>query len=276
MDSSFRPAVVAWEKAQSGSDTNKRFAAASLVESFGWISIGVQAAAFPADLAREIVTSSLEVLLEANELAEQEALFQSGVTVQNRRLFESKDMFPRPFCDRYSSEFSNLPEAPTLFSLWCSESLAFAQADGGLAETLNFAYDEEWRIALGRLKDEYFSPEIDLTSEPSLFEGYLRSLLHMNRVAQLMGVEGTPTAGWPARAVMRVEVTNIHGWRLNLQSNVFAPRFDAVTEVVESRLRVEAQADGIKLREGGFVDGVRNLRRRYGESLGHLSRTASG
>jgi len=213
--------------------------------------------------------------MAANKLADRQALFQSGVTGQNQRLLASKEMFPSQFRDRYPSKFAEFPEVPILFSLGCSESLAFAQSDGGFAETLNFAIENDWDVVLGRLKDEPFSYEVATNSEPSLFEGYMRALLHMNRVADLMGGEGARTASWPARAVMRVEVGNIHGWRLNFQSNVFGPRFDAVTEAVESRLRAEATADAVELRKGGFVGGVRDLRQRYGEALGYVSITTS-
>ena len=271
----FRPAAAAWEKAQSTSEAKQQYAAASLIESYGWISIGVQVTAFPVDLAREVVTPHVEVIAAANDLAARESLFQSGLTGQNRRLLKSKEAFPPSFRDIHPSEFAELPEAPTLFSQWCLESLAFAQSDGGFAETLNFAFDQDWDVALRRLKDEPFSYEVAPDSEPSLFEGYLRALLHMNRIADLMGVEGARTASWPARALMRVAVAEIHGWRLNLTRSLFNTRFDAVTEAVEARLRAEAIADAVELEKDGFIGGVRDLRIRYGEALGYLSRAAS-
>jgi hypothetical protein len=85
----FRPAADAWERAQSSSEAKQRYAAASLIESYSWISIGVQVTAFPADLAREVVTPRAEGIAAANELAERESLFQIGVTGQNRRILKS-------------------------------------------------------------------------------------------------------------------------------------------------------------------------------------------
>jgi hypothetical protein len=271
----FQPTAVAWKGAQSSSEAKQRFAAASLIESYGWISIGVQVTAFPADLASEVVTPHVEVIAAANELAARESLFQFGVTGQNRRLLKSKEIFPKSFQEIYPREYVEFPEAPNLFSQWCLESLAFAQSDGGFVESLNFALDQEWNLVLERLKHEPFSSEVTTNSEPSLFEGYLRALLHMNRMADLLDVKGTRTASWPARALMRVAVGDIHGWRLSSTRPLFGTRFDAVTEAVEARLRAEAAADAVKLEMNGFVRGVRNLRIRYGEALGYLSMEAS-
>ena len=68
----------------------------------------------------------------------------------------------------------------------------------------------------------------------------------------------TRTAGWPARAVMRIAVADIHKWRLNLWGDVSASRFDAVTKVVESRLRTEAGADKIRLPKNGLLMATTN------------------
>lgn len=231
----------------------------------------MQSEAFPADLAREVVAKNIEAIRAANDLTEREGLLQSGLTAGNQRLLETKEMFPEPFRKRYANEFSQLQEAATLFSVWCAESQAFAESDGKFVETLNFAYDADWDLAIGRLRDEYFQPAVGIDSDASLFEGYLRSLDHLNRIVDLMTVEGTRPAGWPARATMRVEVANIHSWRLNFQNDRFVTRFDKVTEVVESRLRREALADKVHLQPGGFVDGVGNLVHRHRQSLGYLS-----
>ncbi|HYI97639.1 MAG TPA: hypothetical protein VEX68_29135 [Bryobacteraceae bacterium] len=271
----FRPAVAGWEKAQSSSEAKQRFAAASLIESYGWIIVGVQVTAFPADLARQVMIPHVQSIAAANVLAERESLFQSGLTAQNRVQLRSEETFPPSFAAIYPSEFAEFPEAPSLFSQWCLESLAFAQSDGGFAETLNFALDQEWEVVLGRLRDEPFLLEVATDSERSLFEGYLRALLHMNRMADLMGVDGARTASWPARALMRVSVGDIHGWRLNLTSGLFETRFDSVTEAVEARLRAEATADAVELEKNGFIRGVRELRLRYAEALGYLSIEAS-
>ena len=73
-----------------------------------------------------------------------------------------------------------------------------------------FADPKEWDVASGELRDEPFDPDGKKYAKLSLFEGYLRALQHLDRMADLLDVEGTASEKWPARAIMRIEVGSIH------------------------------------------------------------------
>src|ERR1700751_2108533 len=110
VDSAFRPAERAWLEARNGQTGHKKFAALSLIETYGWVLLGVRADAFSRDLGSQLLRASSDSILEANEFAEKERL-ADGVTPENRRLIRSGVFFPQSFRDTYKSEFLNLPEA---------------------------------------------------------------------------------------------------------------------------------------------------------------------
>ncbi len=274
-ESVFQPAVDAWSN-RTESKKNDRFLAATLLEAYGWINLGVRADAFDSGCAHVLVEPHLNPLREANDVAIRESLFNEGMTSENRRAFSSKKIFGAPFSQDYPNEFAELPEASNLFSTWCGEARSYMFSASDFVETLNFARLQDWDVALGLIKDDTFRSEADAHSPPSLTEQYFRSLQHLDRMAELLSVAGTSTSQWPARAVMRIELATIHVWRINFQNNVFRPRFDAVTAAVEQRLRAEAAREGIALTGSGFVRAVGELRTRFNAALKHLEMTASG
>lgn len=275
LDLELYPAQKTWEEVRLGPIRARRLPALVLVETFGWIRLGVQSETFPEDLTRDLLDKSWDLIREANEFTEKEKLLAESVIGENRRLIEKKS-FPRPFRGAYKSDFSELPEAPIIFSLWSGEARSFSRFRSGIVfvDTLNYANEKEWDEAVARLIDENFDPN-PKDSKVSLFEGYLRALQHLDRIADLLHVEEIAPEKWPALAIMRIEMGSIHGWRLNFQSSVFEPRFRQVTEVVEERLRREAIATGSKPERGGFVEGVRDLTRRYLSAFGPLPASAT-
>lgn len=272
VDEVLGPAQVAWENARSGPDIDRQFASLALIEAYGWLRIGVQVGKFPTDLASELLKPRLDALLQANERAEKQSLLEAGATGEIRRLLTSEAYFPPSFAERFPREFQHLPEAATLFSLWSTEARAFAESRSGtkLVKALNFANRQDWETALAELKDERFVPEESKVPDASLFEGYLRSLQHVHRIAEFLTVEGVAAEQWSALAIMRVEVAGIHSWRIQFRIGLSGPRFDELTAVVASRLTRELAADGIEQSPRGFVDGVKELRSRYIAVLGYL------
>jgi hypothetical protein len=281
VDSAFRPAERAWLEARdertmfvdpvfrriekrSELASRKKFAALSLIEAYGWVLLGVRADAFPRELGSQLLRDSSNSILEANEFAKKERLGDE-ITPENLRLLNSEVSFPPSFRDTHKPEFLNLPEAPTIFSLWAGEFKSFSRSTSAstFVQMTNFANEHEWPLISAQLADDPFDPEGTQYTQTSLFEGYLRVLQHLDRIADLLDVEGTAEQKWPARAIMRMEVGSIHRWQLNFRSNTFEPRFWQVTEIFETRLRQEAAALGTKLEDRLFDTGVRDLVRRY-------------
>jgi hypothetical protein len=270
------PAQVAWENARSGPDVDQQFASLALIEAYGWLRIGVQAGGFPRDIASELLKPRLDALLEASVVAEKKSLLEEGRTGEIRRLLTAEAKFPPSFAELFPTEFQHLPEAATVFSLWSTEARAFTESRSGtkLVKTLSFAHIRDWKMALTELKEEPFVSDESTVPDASLFEGYLRLLQHIDRVADLFTVEGIAPEQRPARAIMRIQVAGIHSWRFNFRFGLAGTRFDELTAVVADRLTAEAAAGGIRLSPQGFIDGVRKLGDRYVSVSSYLARQA--
>ena len=279
VDGVLSPAHEAWKGAQSGKEIDRQFASIAFVEAYGWLRIGVQVGKFPRALANELLPPRLESLQQATEMAQKQSLLDSDVIAESVRLLEAKDHFSPPFGERFRREFQHLPEAPTLFSLWSTEARAFSDSLSGtvFVKTLTFAKDLNWEKVVTESRHEQFASEAkEDAPDASFVEGYLRTLQHLHRIADLLTVEGVETEQWPARAILRVEVARIHSWRLSFRAGLFGPRFDTVTVIVADRLSAEAAADGLILRREDFIKGVAQLKRRYLAVLGYLSEVQSG
>lgn len=277
VDGVFCPANEEWKRAQSGKEIDQQFASVAFLEAYGWLRIGVQVGRFPRELANELLTPSVESLQQATEMAGTQSLLESGLIAESVRLLKANDHFPPSFAERFQREFQHLPEAATLFSLWSTEARAFSESMSGtkLVKTLTFANDQNWQIAVTELRNEQFlSDAKEDAPDASFFEGYLRALQHLHRIADLLTVEGVETEQWPARAIMRVEVAGIHSWRLSFRAGLFGPRFDTVTDAVAERLSAEAAAEGTILGREDFIEAVAQLKRRYTAVLGYLVRGA--
>jgi hypothetical protein len=272
LETFFNPARESWEKSQRQSKEEHSFAALAFVEAYGWIRVGVQANAFPRANALDFLATSGSELLKALEIVEPLQLIGESAIALTRQSIKRKS-FPHSFAERYPDEFSALPEVATTFILWCAECCSFAQSTHASAfvRRLCSPYRANWPPVLQQLQNEYF--DVAGVDVISLFEGYLLSLQHLNRIADLFSVSGIDPQKRPAVAVMRVEAASIHRWRLNLSDRFYQDRFSEATQIVETRLRQEAGAPDIdiKLEQGGFIAGVESIVRRYIQSLGYLS-----
>jgi hypothetical protein len=274
--STVAPAEAAWLDARLASQEQKRFAALTLAEAYGWMCLGIRAEAFDRETARTLIRPIAESIREATIFSVQMNLLVKTGTAENLRLLESEQYVPAPFRDSYGPQFQELPQVATIFSLWCSEVSSFDRSSSGraLVGILNFARENAWERAFKEMLDEPFDVDLKDGGRISYFEGYLRVLQHFDRIADLFSLEGIPSEQWPARAIMRLEVGSIHQWRFNFQSVVFEKRFNIFTEAIEERLVREALVAGTKIDLGGFVNGVRNLRSRYLAAFNSLAITA--
>jgi hypothetical protein len=265
-----KPAAAAWKDAKPRPEIDQKLAAHMLIEAHGWLRIAVQVGLFKRDIAITLVRPLLSALLDANQLVEAQRIVDTGITDDNRRSLNLDYEFPPLFVEQYPQQFQQFPEGPTVFALWSQEARSFASSQSGthFVKVLTFEFEKNWVQILSESNSEPFAQDGEVT--PGLVEGYLRSLQHLHRIAELFTVEGTPTVEWPARAMMRTEVARIHSWRLNFHAGLFGDRFKEMTVVVANRLTAEAGDAGVALTAQGFIDGVERLKQRYHAVLGYL------
>ena len=267
------PAVDLWCRTQDGLLREQSFASVALIEAYGWLSLGVQAGNYDRAMSGHEVRSRRKPLQAAIEFAEASNLIDRGVTRQFGQLLGFSDPFPPPFHERFPSEFAELPEASTSVAVWTLEyrNLATSSSAQVFVETLNFAYEQEWREAVDSPMIERFNAEAHSASPPSLFEGYFRCLQHLDRMAELLGTQGVASQKVAARARLRDEAARIHRWRLDFRHALFAPRFRQITEMVAQRLIREAKANIVAFWPRTFTAAVFDLVTRYRVAVGEIT-----
>ena len=275
--------AIDWEKVNLGgqakllpkqANPSTVFGAFSFIEAVQWISLGAQTGALPRVAANVLIRNHLDGLKKAAIVIHGSGLLNSDSAAQLAELISSGEA-PQEFQAKYPTIFRNFPEAPTVFTTWCSECGAFIQSEQARVFILALiSSHERWTTMLSSMTNEKFEEDGEATISP--IEGYLVTLQHLDRIGTLLSEVEIPNDKRSALTMMRVPFGRLHGWRFNLDNLYYRRRFADATDVVGKRFIREGGDIGISLDSTELSKAADNIVKRYLLSIGYLSSQAAG
>lgn len=283
--SALKPAGLFWEsRNQMTPAPMTTLAAANVIEAYAWLSLCVQAGCVPREPAANLMNRVFHWLSGAYELFSRQRAhpFEQSVWVDVENALRGRQYFLGHTAS-YQSGFDAHPDVQRMLMLWLIHCWRFMNDPRAQVFTAAVVFDGAdgqhmaWQESIGPLSHRVFSvlqaPEQgELTDQVTA--GYLKAIEHMDTLSTLVDVSGVSATARGLVAILRIGVGDMHQWRMGFSGSESSP-FDWLTAQVERLLKIQAATLGTPLTDGGFIQAVEGLKRRWRSSFGPIAASAS-